>query len=106
MEDLVSVPLNDENSEHAVQIVSNLADEIREQFVIFLRRNADVFAWTPADMPEIDIEVMEHPLTVDSRHRSIKEKMRYHAPKRQKAIVEEVDKLLKVGLIREVNYPT
>ncbi|KAG1347440.1 putative RVT_1 domain-containing protein [Cocos nucifera] len=104
MEDLVSIPLNDGNAEHAVQIGSNLGDEVREQLVTFLRRNADVFAWTPADMPEIDAEVMEHRLAVDPKHRPIK-KMRHHSPKRQKGIAE-VGKLLKARFIREVNYPT
>ena len=57
-------------------------------------------------MPKIDAEVMEHRLTVDPKHRSIKEKMHHHAPKRQKAITEEVDKLLKAEFIRVVNYRT
>ena len=48
---------------------------------------------------------MEHRLAVDPKHRPTKEKIRSHAPERQKAIVEEVDKLLKAGFIKEVNYP-
>ena len=56
-------------------------------------------------MPRIDAEVMEHRLVVDPKHRPMKEKIRDHASERQKAIAEEVDKLLKIGFIREVNYP-
>ena len=56
-------------------------------------------------MPGIDTEVMEHRLVIDPKHRPTKEKIRGHAPERQKAIVEKVDKLLKTGFIREVNYP-
>ena len=56
-------------------------------------------------MSGIDTEVIEHRMAVDPKHRSMKEKIRSHAPERQKAIAEEVDKLLKARFIREVNYP-
>ena len=56
-------------------------------------------------MPEIDTEIMEHLLTVDPKHQPTKEEIQSHAPERQVAIAEEVDKLLKAGFIREVNYP-
>ena len=56
-------------------------------------------------MSESDAKVMEHHLAVDSKHQSMKKKIRGHASERQKAIAEKVDKLLKVGFIREVNYP-
>ena len=105
IEDLVSIPLNDGNKEHVVKIGSNLGEEVRAQLIDFLQKNADVFVWVLADMPGIDAEVMEHRLAIDSKHRPTKEKIRGHAPERQKAIVEKVDKLLKAGFIREVDYP-
>ena len=37
--------------------------------------------------------------------RSVKQKKRSFAPERQKAIDEEVDKLLEAGFIRETTYP-
>ena len=106
IEDLVSIPLNDGNEEHMVKIGSNLGKEVRTQLINFLQKNADVFAWAPTDMSGIDAEVMEHRLVVDPKHRPMKEKIRSHASKRQMAIAEEVDKLLKAGFIREVNYPS
>ena len=51
------------------------------------------------DMPEIDAKVMEHRLAADPRYRPVKEKIHSHTLERQKAIVEEVDKLLKAGFI-------
>ena len=50
-------------------------------------------------MPEIDVKVMEHCLAIDPKCRLVKEKIQ------QKAIIEEVDKLLKVGFIQKVSYP-
>ena len=104
MEDLVSILLNDGNEEHMVKIGSNLGKEVRMQLINFLRKNVDIFAWIPMDMPGIDAEVMQHHLAADPKHRPTKEKVRSHAPERQLAIAEKVDKLLKVGFIREVNY--
>ena len=48
---------------------------------------------------------MKHRLAVDPKRWLMKKKIRDYASERQKAIAEEVDKLLKVGFIREVNYP-
>ena len=105
MEDLVAISLNDGNDDDVVQIGSNRRDEVGKQLVAFIQRNVDVFAWIPMDMPEIDAEVMKHHLAIDPKCQSVKEKMCGYAPKRQKAIMKEDDKLLKAGFIREVSYP-
>ena len=55
-------------------------------------------------MSWIDVEVMEHLLVIDPKHRPMKERVRGHAPKRQKVITKEIDKLLNAGFIREVSY--
>ena len=56
-------------------------------------------------MPGIDPNMMTHHLGVDPIFHPIKQKKRSFAPERQKAITEEVDKLVKVGFIQEVMYP-
>ena len=58
------------------------------------------------DMSESDVKVMEHRLAIDLKYRSIKEKLRSHAQKRQKAIAKEVGKILKARFIQKVNFPT
>ena len=57
-------------------------------------------------MLEIDAEVMEHWLAIDPKHRPVKERVRGHAPERQKVIAEEVNKLFNAEFIREVSYLT
>jgi hypothetical protein len=52
--------------------------------VDFLRANADVFAWSPSDMPGIPREVDEE---------------------KRRAIGEEIHKLLAAGFIKEVFHP-
>ena len=75
IEDLVPISLNDGNAKHVAMIGSNLGEEVQTHLIDFLRRNADVFTWVPADMPGIDTEVMEHRLAVDPKHRPTKEKI-------------------------------
>ena len=56
-------------------------------------------------MGGIDLTVITHRLNVSLSFKPIKQKRRSFALERQKAINEEVDKLLQEGVIREVEYP-
>jgi hypothetical protein len=64
-----------------------------------------VFAWTHEDMLGINPEDIFHYLNINSTMKPVKQKMRKFAPKRNAAIAEEVDKLLKANFIQEVYYP-
>nr|CAH67296.1 OSIGBa0103O01.14 [Oryza sativa]CAH67380.1 OSIGBa0159F11.4 [Oryza sativa] len=78
-------------------------DEVPEDALVsFLRANADVFAWRPADMPGVPREVIEHRLAVRPGARPVRQKVRRQAPERQAFIREEVARLLEAGFIREV----
>ena len=61
----------DDNPEHTARIESSLTPELRTQLVEFLRTNRDVFAWSPADMPSIDPEVIMHHLQVNKERRPV-----------------------------------
>ena len=90
-EELEPVQLDDQ-PEHLVYIGSKLAKDIRSLLIHFLKRNKEVFAWKQEDMGGIDPAVITHRLNVDPSFKSIKQKRRSFAPKRQKAINEEVSK--------------
>ena len=79
--------------------------EMKMKVVQFLKNNQDVFAWNHEDMLGIDKEVIVHRLSVDPMQKPIQQKQRVFAPECNKAIMEEVDKLLAVEFIREVYYP-
>ena len=64
----------------------------------------EVFAWKQEDIGGVDPEVITHRLNVNPSFKMVKQKRRSFAPKRQKVINEEVDKLLQVKAIREVEY--
>ena len=103
-EELEPIPLDD-NPEHLAYIDSKLAEDLRSLLTHFLKQNKDVFAWKQADMGGIDPAIITHILNVSPSFKPVKQKRRSFAPERQKAINEEVDKLLQAGAIREVEYP-
>ena len=102
-EELESIPLDD-NPEHLAYISSKLAEDLRSLLTHFLRHNRDVFAWKQTDMGGIDHAIITHRLNVNPSFKPVKQKRRSFAPERQKAINEEVGKLLQAGAIREVEY--
>ena len=97
--------LLDEDPEHHAYIGSKLVEDLKNLLIHFLRQNKDVFAWKQADMGGIDPAVITHRLNVSPSFKLIKQKRRSFAPEKQKAINEEVSKLLQAGAIREVEYP-
>jgi hypothetical protein len=57
-------------------------------------------------MPEILREVIEHKLGIGSSYKLIKQEERRYTPERHETIQQEVNKLLEVGFIRPVDYPS
>jgi len=86
-------------------IGSQLPQPMKEELVVFLKCNNDVFAWSHEDMPGIDPSIIVHKLNVDPNHRAMKQRRRAFTAERNQAIAKEVEKLLKAKFIREVDYP-
>ena len=103
LEELELVSLDDD-PEHLAYIGSKLAKDLKGPLTQFLRHNKGVFAWKQADMGGIDPTVITHRLNASPSFKPIKQKRRSFAPERQKAINEEVGKLLQARAIREVEY--
>jgi len=59
----------------------------------------------PEEMPGIALNVMEHWLNMDPRHKPVIQKKRHMGPERVAASNAEVQKLLEAGFIRECQYP-
>jgi hypothetical protein len=73
--------------------------------VDFLHANADIFAWSPSDMPGIPREVAEHSLDILPHSRAVQQRLRRFDEERRRAIGVELRKLLEVGFIKEVFHP-
>jgi hypothetical protein len=57
-------------------------------------------------MSGISREVIEHKLGIDPTFKTIKQKERRYTTERRETIRVEVNKLLEVGFIRPVDYPS
>jgi hypothetical protein len=73
--------------------------------VDFLRANADVFTWSPLDMPGIPRDVAEHSLDIRVGARPVKQPLRRFDEEKCRAIGEEIHKLMAAGFIKEVFHP-
>jgi hypothetical protein len=74
--------------------------------VDFLRANADIFAWSPSNMPGIPREVAEHSLDILPHSCAVQQWLRRFDEERRRAIGVELRKLLEAGFIKEVFHPT
>jgi hypothetical protein len=61
--------------------------------VDFLRANADVFAWSPSDMPGIPRDVAEHSLDIRTGARLVKQPLRRFDEEKRRVIGDEIHKL-------------
>jgi len=98
------VPLIDEERYTSVSTAIAVADaELIHQA---LKRNVDLFAWTVADVPSVNPEIITHQLSVYKETRPIAQKKRNHGEDKRLAARADAEKLLKVGFIREARYST
>lgn len=95
--------MEEDAPEKTVKIGANLPELIKEDLMKFLRAHKDVFAWTAADMPGINPESCI--ASMSTRRTSRLGKRGGPRKERQKAIDEEVEKLLNADFIKEVQYP-
>ena len=73
--------------------------------VDFLHENAEVFVWSPSDMPDIPRDVAEHSLDIKAGARPVKQTLRRFDEEKRRVIGEEIHKLLAAGFIKEVFHP-
>jgi hypothetical protein len=73
--------------------------------VDFLHANAEVFAWSPSDMPGIPRDVAKHSLDIRAGARPMKQPLRRFDEEKRRAIGEEIHKLMAAGFINEVFHP-
>ena len=64
-----------------------------------------MYTWSHEDISGIDPSIIVHKLNVSSLFPLVQQKKRVFTQEQDKAIVEEVRKLLEVDFIREVYYP-
>ncbi|GKC46015.1 reverse transcriptase domain-containing protein, partial [Tanacetum coccineum] len=85
-------------------INGSLSEKGRMELYNMLKYNLDIFSWKPADMTGVLRSIAEHRLNIREGCQPIRQKRRGQAPDRNKAIQEEVAKLVEAEIMREVHY--
>jgi hypothetical protein len=68
--------------------------------VNFLHANADVFAWSPSDMPGIPRDVTEHSLDIRAVARPVRQPLRRFDEEKRRVIGEKIHKLKEVKSVK------
>jgi hypothetical protein len=89
-----------------VKIGAGLPELARKQLNVCLRENADLFAWSVAEMPGLDPEVACHQLTVDPDAKDVVQRRRKQSPEKEEAAQKAVTDLLEANFISEARYTT
>ena len=105
VEALETMELVDGEPEKTTKIGTTLSKELKKKLVQFLKGALDVFTWSHENMPGIATEVIRHQLNVDLEKKPIQQRRQVFAPKRNTAIMDDVNKLLAADFIRKVYYP-
>ncbi|GKV20257.1 hypothetical protein SLEP1_g30411 [Rubroshorea leprosula] len=104
VEDVEEVHIDDRDPSRKMQIGTKLNPEERAELIAFLWANKDVFAWTSANMPGIPTSVSQHKLSTNPLKKPVAQKRRLFGGERLQVIKEEVEKLLRAGFVRRVDY--
>nr|XP_017245120.1 PREDICTED: uncharacterized protein LOC108216789 [Daucus carota subsp. sativus] len=88
-----------------VLVGDDLTPTLEANLVEFLTTRLDAFAWDHGDITGISPDVITHKLNVNPDFKPIQQKRRKFAAERNKIVNEEVSRLLKAGMIKEVKYP-
>ena len=99
------VILDPEFPDRKVLVGSDAPDSVKPNLVSFLKTKMSCFAWSHFDMTGIDADIITHKLNIDKSFKPVQQKRRKFAAERHEIINQEVDKLLDMGMIREVMYP-
>ncbi|XP_025636025.1 uncharacterized protein [Arachis hypogaea] len=83
-----------------------LIGQQRSELIKLLQDYADLFAWTPTDMPGISPDIICHKLATNKTCRPIAQKKRNLGTEKSKAALEETEKLLKANFIKEIRFTT
>ena len=94
------------NQEKYFLLGASLPPEQRDGLIALLLEYIDVFAWSPYEAPGVDPTFACHSLNVDPLFRPVVQKGRRTSPLHEEAICEEVNRLIEVGAIKEILYPT
>nr|ABG22552.1 retrotransposon protein, putative, unclassified, expressed [Oryza sativa Japonica Group] len=82
-----------------------MGKEEAENILEALKKNIDIFAWGSDEVGGVSTDLIMHHLAVKPDAKPRKQKLRKMSADRQQAAKAEVQKLLKAGVIQEIDHP-
>ncbi|GJS97696.1 hypothetical protein Tco_0804664 [Tanacetum coccineum] len=100
----IKMAIHPEYPDQTFTIGGSLIKKERMELCDLLKSNLDVFSWKLTDMTRVPQYIVEHLLNIREGCSPIRQKKRGQALDRNKAINEEVSKLVEADIMREVHY--
>lgn len=100
------VIINLKYPQQRIKIDKEIPNTLRQDIIVFLKAHKSSFAWCTEDMPDIDTSIAEHVLSINTTCHPVKQKPKQFGEEKKQGMKEEVEKMLKVGFIREIKYST
>ena len=94
----------DGNLEKFFQVRAQLPLREKENLIVFLKKNIDIFAWNAYEAPRVDPDFICHHLNVNLVVLPKKQPPRRSSKEHSDAVKQEVNKVKQVGAIKEVFY--
>jgi len=104
-EKLEVMNLGNEQEKKELKIGTLVTTEERNRLVSLLHEYADVFAWTYADMPGLDTDIVVHKIPLLEGSKPIKHKTRQIRPDMLLKVKAEIQKQWDAGFLDVVQYP-
>ena len=87
------------------QVGAQLPPQEKEELVVFLKNNINVFAWNAYEAPKVDPNFICHRLNVNPSVTLKKQPHRCSSKEHSDAVKDEMTKLKRARAIKEVFYP-
>jgi hypothetical protein len=106
IDELEEINIGTPDDPRPVFISKHSSTKSKGEYKKFLSENRDAFAWSYEEMPGLDPSVVMHRLAMQKNYPPVKQGQRRYRPEPLPQIEAKFDKLIVVGFIREVKYPT
>ncbi|KAI3807980.1 hypothetical protein L1987_23920 [Smallanthus sonchifolius] len=103
-ERILELSINPSYPDQNVKIRGNLSPIMVNKLKDILEESKDVFSWCPVDMVGVPRDIVEYSLNISPNIKHVVQNKRSLAPDRSQVACKEVDKLVKAGILREVQY--
>lgn len=104
VEVLETIKLVEGESTKVTKLRMSLDPSMKGEIVKFLKENLDIYDWSHEDMLDISKDIIQHHLNVNPKRKPVQQRKNVFAPKRKRAIMDAVDKILVANFVREFYY--